>query len=80
MEVGLRPIGKPLELPPTPIATALRFYSTKWYPKMLICWRVITGFSNGIANTRYGIAVMLEKVLRFTDSIVDFQRFLKCSA
>ena len=41
---------------------------------------VITCFSSDIANTRYGIAVMLEKVLRFSDSIVDFQRSFKCSA
>jgi hypothetical protein len=29
MEVGLRTTGKPVELPPMPIATALRFYSTE---------------------------------------------------
>jgi len=29
MEVGLRATGKPVELPPIPIATALRFYSTE---------------------------------------------------
>jgi hypothetical protein len=28
MEVGLKPTGKPVELLPTPIATAPRFYST----------------------------------------------------
>ncbi len=30
MAVGLKPIGKPLELLPTSIATAPRFYSTRF--------------------------------------------------
>ena len=32
----------------------------------------IKSFGNNLSNTRYGITSIFEKVLRFTDSIVDF--------
>jgi len=34
----LRPAGKPVELPPMPIAIAPRFYSTEGQLILLICW------------------------------------------
>jgi hypothetical protein len=37
----LRPAGKPVELPPTPIATAPKFYSTKGQLILLIPWEIV---------------------------------------
>ncbi len=39
MVVGLRPTGKPVQLPPTPITTAPRFYSTELSRSNLVCNR-----------------------------------------
>lgn len=48
-------------------------------PPMRTSWSV-SGFGNNFAAARYGIASIFKKVLRFTDSIVDFYRSIKCCA